>query len=61
MDFGKLAKQAQKLVNKRGGVKSVADDAKELEHIATEKGGITKKAEDAAAALKDPGAPGPGV
>ena len=61
MDFAKLAKQAQKLVNKRGGMKSLADDAKELDRIASEKGSLGTKAKDAAEALKDPGAPGPGV
>jgi hypothetical protein len=61
MDFAKLAKQAKKLVDKRGGMKSVADDAKELEHIATAKGSLSDKAKRSADAVKDPGAPGPGV
>jgi hypothetical protein len=58
MNLGKLADQAKKLIDKRGGMKSVQEDAKELKDIAGEKGSITNRAREAAEALKDPGAPG---
>jgi hypothetical protein len=58
MNLGKLAGQAKKMIDKRGGMQSVKDDAMELKHIAGEKGSMEQKAKEAAAALKDPGAPG---
>ena len=58
MNLGKLTDQAKQLIDKRGGMKSVKEDAMELNHIAGEKGSLTEKAKDAAEALKDPGAPG---
>ena len=58
MNLGKLAGQAKKLIDKRGGTESLKEDAMELKDIAGEKGSLTDKAKDAAAALKDPGAPG---
>jgi hypothetical protein len=58
MNLGKLAGDAKKLIDKRGGMESVKEDAMELKNIASEKGSMTDKAKDAAEALKDPGAPG---
>jgi hypothetical protein len=58
MDFGKLAKQAKKMIDKRGGMESVKEDAMELKDIATGKGSLEDKAKAAAQALEDPGAPG---
>jgi hypothetical protein len=58
MNLGKLAGQAKKLIDKRGGTESLKEDAMELKNIAGEKGSLTDKAKDAADALKDPGAPG---
>ena len=58
MNLGKLAEQAKQLIDKRGGMESVKEDAMELKRIAGEKGSLTEKAKEAAAALKDPGAPG---
>ena len=58
MNLGKLAGQAKKMINKRGGIKSVEEDAMELKNIAGEKGSMVDKAKEAAEALKDPGAPG---
>ena len=58
MNLGKLTDQAKQLIDKRGGMKSVKEDAMELKNIAGEKGSLTEKAKDAAEALKDPGAPG---
>lgn len=58
MNFGKLADQAKQLIDKRGGMESVKEDAVELKNIAGEKASLAKKVKEAGAALKDPGAPG---
>ena len=58
MNLGKLVGQAKKMIDKRGGIKSVEEDAMELKNIAGEKGSMVDKAKEAAEALKDPGAPG---
>jgi hypothetical protein len=58
MDFGKLFKRGKKVVDDRGGVESLKEDATELKDVATKKEGLGEKATDAAAAIKDPGAPG---
>lgn len=60
MNLGKLASQAKQLIQKRGGMESLAEDAKELKSIATKDESLVDKAKDAASALKDPGAPGNG-
>lgn len=58
MNLGKLAGQAKKMIDRRGGIKSVEEDAMELKNIAGEKGSLGDKAKAAAEAIKDPGAPG---
>jgi hypothetical protein len=58
MNLGKLAGQAKKLIDKRGGMGSLKEDAAELKNIAGEKGSLADKARHAGEALKDPGAPG---
>ena len=58
MDLGKLADEAKKLVDDRGGIDSLEKDAEELKDIATGKGSLVDKAKEAAEAVKDPGAPG---
>ena len=58
MNLGKLASEAKKLIDKRGGTESLKEDAMELKDIAGKKGSLADKAKDAADALKDPGAPG---
>ena len=58
MDFKKLADKAKKVVDDRGGVDSLKQDAEELKGIAKGKGSLGDKAKDAAAAVKDPGAEG---
>ena len=60
MDLGKLEDEAKQLVDERGGMKSVEEDAMEVKDIATGDGSLTEKAEKTAEALKDPGAPGDG-
>ena len=59
MDFKKLTDKAKDVVEKRGGTESVKEDAGELKDIFKGKGSLTEKAKEAAAAIKDPGAPGP--
>jgi len=58
MNLGKLGGQAKKLIDKRGGMESIKEDAMELKTIAGEKGSMADKAKKAVEALKDPGAPG---
>lgn len=58
MNLKSLFNKGKKIVDERGGVDSLKEDATELKDIATSKGSITDKAKGAAAAIKDPGAPG---
>ncbi|MBA3867141.1 MAG: hypothetical protein H0X42_12490 [Solirubrobacterales bacterium] len=58
MDFKKLVDKAKKTVDDRGGIESLKADAEELKRVATGKGSLSDKAKSAAAAIKDPGAPG---
>jgi hypothetical protein len=57
-DWKKLADKASAVVQKRGGPKSVEEDASELADIAKGGGTLSEKAKLAAKALKEPGAPG---
>ena len=59
VNFRRLADQAKKVVDKRGGTDSVKEDAEELKDIAKGKGSLKDKAKAAGEALKDPGAKGP--
>ena len=56
VDFKKLAQSASDLVNKRGGMKSVQEDAGELADIVKGEGSLSDKAKQGAEALKEPGA-----
>ncbi|MBS1879440.1 MAG: hypothetical protein JST31_08005 [Actinobacteria bacterium] len=58
MDLKGLFNKGKKIVDERGGVESLKEDASELTDIAKGKGSLTDKAKEAAAAIKDPGAPG---
>ena len=58
MNFDNLTEQAKKIVEDRGGVDALKDDAAELKDIATGQGSLTDKAKAAVAAVKDPGAKG---
>ena len=58
MKFKSLFDKAKKTVDDRGGVQSLKEDAEELKQVATSKGSLSDKAKGAAAAIKDPGAPG---
>ena len=58
MDISKLTDQAKKLIDDRGGVDALKEDAEELKDIATGDGSLTDKGKAAFEAIKDPGAPG---
>jgi hypothetical protein len=58
MNLKKLADQAKKVVDKRGGTDALKADLSELQTIAKGKGSASEKAKAAAAALKQPGAKG---
>jgi hypothetical protein len=55
MDLKKLFDKGKKVVDDRGGVDSLKEDAQELAGIAKGKGSLTDKAKEAAEAVKDPG------
>jgi hypothetical protein len=59
VNFRRIADQAKKIVDKRGGTDSLKEDAEELKDIATGKGSLKDKAKGAAEAIKDPGTEGP--
>jgi hypothetical protein len=59
VNFRRLADQAKKIVDKRGGTDALKEDAEELKNVAKGKGSLKDKAKDAAEAIKDPGAEGP--
>ena len=58
MDLGKLVDEAKELVEERGGVESLTEDAEELKDIATGDASVVDKAKAAAEAIKDPGEAG---
>jgi len=64
MDIGKITDQvtdqAKKLIDERGGMDALKEDAEELKDIATGEGSLTDKAKAAVEAVKDPGAKGDG-
>ncbi len=59
VNLKRLADQAKKVIDKRGGVDSLKEDAGELRGIAKGKGSLADKAKAAGKAVKEPGAPGP--
>jgi hypothetical protein len=59
MDLKGLMDKAKGVFQQRGGATAAKEDAQELRDISKEQGSATDKAKDAAAAIKDPGAPGP--
>ena len=58
MDIEKLADQAKKIIDERGGMDALKDDAMELKDIAQGGGSLTDKAKAAVEAIQDPGAKG---
>ena len=61
MDFKSLSEKAKEMFTKRGGTDAAKEDLTELKDIVGNDEGLADKAQDAAAALKDPGAPGSGA
>jgi hypothetical protein len=57
VDFKDLADKAKQIVDERGGIQSVEEDAKEVDGILTGDGSLTDKAKEAFKAIKEPGAP----
>jgi hypothetical protein len=55
MDLKRLFNKGKKVVDERGGVDSLKEDAQELAGIAKGKGSLTDKAKEAAEAVKEPG------
>jgi hypothetical protein len=55
-DWKRLAEKASVVVQKRGGPKSLEEDASELADIAKGGGTLSDKAKLAAKAIKEPGA-----
>jgi hypothetical protein len=55
MDLKGMFNKGKKIVDERGGVESLKEDAQELAGIAKEKGSLSDKAKEAAAAVKEPG------
>lgn len=60
MDFKSLTDRVKSIFQSRGGADAAKKDAQEVVDVAKGEGSATDKAKDAAAAIKDPGAPGPG-
>jgi hypothetical protein len=56
VDWKKLVNKAGDVVQKRGGTKSLEEDAGELVDIAKGGGSLSDKAKQATNALKEPGA-----
>jgi hypothetical protein len=56
VDFEQLKKKAKEIVDERGGVEALKEDANELKDIAEREGTLADKAKAAAAALKEAGA-----
>jgi hypothetical protein len=59
MDLKNLFDKGKKMVDDRGGVDSLKEDAEELAEIAKGKGSLTDKAKEAASAVKEPGTTSP--
>jgi hypothetical protein len=56
-NWSRLARQVNRVIQKRGGPESVKEDAQELAGIAREKRPMSEKFKEAAEAIKEPGAP----
>jgi hypothetical protein len=58
VNLRRLADQAKRIVDKRGGTDALKEDAEELKDIARGEGSLKDKAKAATDAVKEPGAPG---
>lgn len=56
MKFSRIARQAKRLIDQRGGTDALKEDARELQNIAKGPGTMQEKAKRAKDALKEPGA-----
>jgi hypothetical protein len=56
VDWKRVADQAKKVIDERGGPESLKEDADELRDIAEGPGTLADKAKKAAEALREPGA-----
>jgi uncharacterized protein YoxC len=56
MDIGNLTDKAKQLIDDRGGVDALKEDASEVKDIVASDASLTDKAKQAAEALKEPGA-----
>ena len=59
VNLRRLTERAKKVVEKRGGVGSLKEDAGELRDVAKGEGSLKDKAKAAGEAIKDPGVEGP--
>jgi hypothetical protein len=59
VNLRRLTERAKKVVEKRGGVGSLKEDAEELRDVARGEGSLKDKAKAAGKAIKDPGEKGP--
>jgi hypothetical protein len=55
MNFKKLTDKAKQVVDSRGGVDSLKEDAQQLREIAKGEGSLKDKAKEAVSAVKSPG------
>lgn len=58
MDLKAMVDKAKQVFQQRGGATAAKEDAQELHDISQEQGSAADKGKDAAAAIKEPGAPG---
>jgi hypothetical protein len=58
MNLGRIFRRAKKVVDDRGGVDALKEDAKEVAAVAKGEGSMSDKARKASKVLSDPGAPG---
>jgi hypothetical protein len=58
MDFNKMKAKAKSMIDKRGGMERVKEDAGELKDIAASDERVPEMGKDSVDAIKDPGAPG---
>lgn len=56
MNLKRLITKGKKVVDQRGGMDALKEDAKELQKVAKSKGSLSDKAKRAAKAVKEPGA-----
>jgi hypothetical protein len=58
MGLGDLVNKAKKVIEDRGGVEALKEDAMEVKDDLSREGSLTDKAKNVAKDVKEPGAPG---